>query len=99
PPRCLPPLPYTTLFRSGGDLGQLRDLPDDLDDVAVRVEDSELPVGAVAAAEDLLDPGELGLRAQLAGVRLEQLQRPADHLRNGEDRKSTRLNSSHGSIS
>jgi hypothetical protein len=40
-----------------GHLGRVRDLPHDLDDVPVRVEDVELSVGAVATAEDLLDPG------------------------------------------
>ena len=34
-------------------LGRVRDLPHDLDDVAVRVPDAQLPVGAVAAVEDL----------------------------------------------
>ena len=42
-----------------GDFRRLRDLARDLDDVPVRVEDVELPVGAVAAAQDLVDAGEL----------------------------------------
>src|SRR5437899_13010522 len=50
------------------DLGGVRDLPRDLDDVPVRVEDVELAVGAVAAAQDLLDAGELLLGAEVARV-------------------------------
>src|SRR5262245_2223145 len=61
-------------------LGRVRDLPDDLDDVAVRVVDTQLPVGAVAALQDRADPLELRLRAELAGVRLEVAQRAADEL-------------------
>ena len=62
-------------------LGRVRDLADDLDDVAVRVVDPQLPVGAVAAGEDRADPLELALGAELARVRLEVAQRPADELR------------------
>src|SRR4249920_763018 len=57
-------------------LRRLRDLAHDLDDVAVGVEDVELPVGAVAPAQDLIDAGELLLRAEVAGVRAQRLQRP-----------------------
>ena len=54
---------------------------DDLDDVAVRVEDAQLAVGAVAAAEDLADALELALGAELARVRLDLPQRAPDELR------------------
>ena len=53
-------------------------------DVAVGVEDPQLAVGAVAAREDLADPLELPLGAELAGVRLDLLQRPPDELRDGD---------------
>ena len=43
-----------------------RDLAHDLDDVAVRVPDAQLPVGAVAAREDVADALELALGAELA---------------------------------
>ena len=43
----------------------------DLDDVAVRVEDPQLTVGARAPGEDLADALELALAAELAGVRLD----------------------------
>src|SRR3954453_22541189 len=72
-----------SMLRGGGrlrfrsHLGGFRDLPCDLHDVLVRVETVELPVGAVAAAEDLLDARQLLLRAEVAGVRLQRLQRPA----------------------
>src|SRR5439155_22091557 len=56
------------------DLGGVRDLPRDLDDVAVAVEDVELAVGAVAAAQDLLDAGELLLGAEVARVPADRLQ-------------------------
>ena len=68
-------------MRLGADLGELGDLPDDLDDVPVRIEDAQLAVGAVAAAEDVLDACELALRAELARVRRDDLQRAADELR------------------
>ena len=42
--------PTGRLRRNGGVLGRVGDLADDLDDVAVRVEDAQLAVGAVAAA-------------------------------------------------
>src|SRR5437879_12039285 len=58
-------------------LGGVRDLPRDLDDVPVRVEDVELAVGAVAAAQDLLDAGELLLGAEVARVRADRLQCPS----------------------
>ena len=53
------------------DLGRLRQVAHDLDDVAVRVPDPQLAVGAVAAREDLEDPLELALAAELARVRLD----------------------------
>src|SRR5262245_63598813 len=55
----------------------LCDLPRHLDDVAVRVEDMQLPVGAVAAAEDLVDAGQLVLRTEIARLWLHGLERPA----------------------
>ena len=51
--------------------GRDRDLPHDLDDVLVRVPDPQLPVGAVAAREDLANAFELALGAQLARMRLD----------------------------
>src|SRR5215472_8927477 len=56
------------------DLGRLRDLPHHLDDVTVRVEDVQLPVGAVAPPEDLVDAGQLLLRAEIACMRLDRLE-------------------------
>ena len=44
--------------------GRRRDLAHDLDDVAVRVPDAQLTVGAVAAREDLADPFELALASR-----------------------------------
>src|SRR5438270_10363706 len=67
----------------GGDLRQLGDLAHDFDDVPVRVEDAQLPIGSIAATDDVLDPFELALDAQLACVRIDELQRAADHLRVG----------------
>ena len=66
--RCSVPCPQHagSLLRRGrgsrsSDLCCVGDLADDLDDVAVRIEDAELPVGAVAVFQDLLDPLELAL--------------------------------------
>src|SRR5579862_9553422 len=67
--------------RCDRDLGLLRELADDLDDVAVRVPDPQLPLGAVAAREDLADALELALRPELARVRLDVTQRPTHDLR------------------
>ena len=64
-------------------------LLDDLEDVAVRVEDPELAVGAVAADEDLLDPLELALRAELACMRLDLAHRTPHELRD-RDRSAGR---------
>ena len=61
----------------------LRDLAYDLDQVAVGIEDAQLPIRAVAVAEEVIDPLELSLRAELACVRLELPQPPADELRHG----------------
>src|SRR5207247_8344313 len=58
-----------------------REILHHLDDVAVRIPDPELGGGAVAVGEDLRDPLELALRAELARVRLEVPQRAADELR------------------
>src|SRR6185503_17125011 len=69
------------LGRDGRFFGRLRDLADDLDDVAVRVPDPALPVGAVAAGEDLADALELAVVAELAGMRLDLVERAADELR------------------
>src|SRR5438046_6117069 len=63
------------------DLGRGGDLAGNLDDVAVRVEDPQLAVGAVAAGEDLAHALELAFRAELARVRLELAQRAPDQLR------------------
>src|SRR4029079_2130905 len=62
-------------------LGRLRELLHDLDDVAVRVPDPKLRVGAVAAGQDLRAPLELQVGAELAGVRFEVAQRPPHELR------------------
>src|SRR5436309_3267708 len=56
------------------DLGRFRDLPHDLDDVPVRVEDVQLSVGAVSAAQDLLHALPLFLRPEIARVRTQRLQ-------------------------
>ena len=53
-----------TLLRKlwlGGHFCHIRDLADDLDDIAVRVEDPELPVGAVPVAQDFLEALELAV--------------------------------------
>src|SRR4051812_13566994 len=63
------------------DLRRRGDFLDDLDDVAVRVEDAQLALGAVAAIQERVDPFELALGAELARVRLDLLQRAADELR------------------
>src|SRR5947209_5055799 len=77
----------TPILRGGGlrrrlrlarDLGLLGDLARDLDDVPVRAVDVELPVGAVAAAQDLLDSRELLLGAELLRVRREVPHRAPD---------------------
>src|SRR6266536_6132942 len=60
-------------LRLGRDLCHVRDLADDLDDVAVRVEDPELPVGAVPVAQDFLEALELTVGAELACMRLDLL--------------------------
>ena len=65
----------------GRGLGRVRDRLDDLDDVAVRVEDAQLAVGARAAGEDVAHALELALAAELARVRLDVAQRAADELR------------------
>src|SRR3954454_5788983 len=67
----------------GGRFSRVRDLARHLDDVAVRVEDAELPVGAVALREDVLDALELAVGAELAGMRLEVPERPPDELSDG----------------
>src|SRR3712207_9282620 len=88
--------PYTTLFRSRPD-GVLADLVErhhrDADDLDGRV--AATPV--VHHRQALTDPRRAALELPLAG------QRHAGRLRPGEDeledRKSTRLNSSHANIS
>src|SRR5687768_17656100 len=75
--------PYTTLFRSGVDLGQLAL---DLDDPPVEEPAVGLELGLAGTAQpDAADPlpGEVGPHPG----------------QTGQDRKSTRLNSSHGYIS
>src|SRR5207302_7753805 len=66
--------------RDRADLGRARDLLHDLDDVAIRIEDAELSIRAVAAREDLVDSLELALGAELARVRLDLLHGPANQL-------------------
>src|SRR5438876_8296166 len=65
-------------------LGRVRDLPDNLDDVPVRIEDVQLPVGTVATPEDLVDAGELLLRPKVARVRAQRLERPPYERRHGD---------------
>ena len=55
----------------GRGLSSGRDLAHDFDDVAVRVPDAELTVGAVAAREDVANAFELALGAELARVRFD----------------------------
>src|SRR5581483_11280753 len=71
-------------FRRSGDLA------DDLDDVAIRIPDAQLAIGAVAACEDLADSLELALRSELARVRLDAAQRAAYQLRDGHAVSSAR---------
>src|SRR5579859_1127043 len=78
---CSPTASIASAYGNADVLGLRRDLADDLDDVAVRVEHAQLRIGARAAAEDLLDPAELAFGAELARMRLHELERPADHLR------------------
>src|SRR3712207_7785311 len=83
--------PYTTLFRSGGEGGEDADGAErDVEDVVGRVDrDQPEDVVAVDEADD-----------RHGAVR--QAEHERDGLRRGaarEDRKSTRLNSSHANIS
>src|SRR5690349_6870632 len=81
---CVSPRPGGETLLMGGNrrlLGRLRDLADDLDDVAVRVPDAPLAVRAVAAREDLADAFQLAIGAELAGVRLDLVERAAHELR------------------
>src|SRR2546423_9570509 len=82
----------------GRDLGRVRDLADDLDDVAVRVEDAELPVGAVAAREDVAHAFELTLCTELPRVRLDVPERPADELGDGDAVPAARGEIHHGRL-
>src|SRR5262245_63423763 len=77
--------PYTTLFRSRVDLAVVGDHP-------VRVR--ELPAGERVGGEARVDQRERRLRPLVRQVRV-----VAEQLRRGQDRKSTRLNSSHLGIS
>src|SRR5438132_11180964 len=70
-------------LRLGGHLSCVGDLAHDLDDVAVRVEDAQLPVGPVSVRQDLVDYLELSFRPELARVWLDFFERPADQLRDG----------------
>src|SRR5207344_3300796 len=71
------------LGRNRGALGRVRDFADDVGDVVPRVPDAALAVRAVALSEDLADALQLPLAAELAGVRLDLLQRAPDELRDG----------------
>src|SRR3712207_8829822 len=80
--------PYTTLFRSLRPLGDLAgDVRGGHLGVGLGAAAAEEPVGVVEAADD----GEGGAAVELG------LQR--GHLAGDQDRKSTRLNSSHANIS
>src|SRR5205807_8418942 len=76
--RPLPGLEHRSILRGGRrfglrrDLGGFGDLPHHLDDVTVSVEDVQLPIRPVAAAEDLVDARELLLRAEVARVRTQR---------------------------
>src|SRR5699024_12339148 len=91
---CPPALfPYTTLFRSPGRDPLRRRVPDDR---------LQLQPGTGTAGAALAGPGHLGdRRARAAGRATAAALRPAAARQRGvgADRKSTRLNSSHVSIS
>src|SRR3954471_11864769 len=96
------PTPSTRSILRGGrrlrlrrDLRRLGDLPRHLDDVLVRVEDVELAVGAVAAAQDLLDAGELLLGAEVARVPAQRLHCSSDEGRHGQPVPATRVKIHH----
>src|SRR5215471_20797473 len=69
------------LSGSRGHLGGECDLPCDLDDVAVRVEDAELTLGAVPSSQQLAHAFELPLGSELLRVRLDLAEGPPDDLR------------------
>src|SRR5919197_4303669 len=73
-----------SLSRKCSRLGRLRDLADDLDDVAVCDPDPPLTVGAVALREDLRDALELRVTAELTCVGLELPQRAPHQLGDGD---------------
>src|SRR5437764_10608099 len=88
----------TSAYGNADVLRLLRDLAHDLDDVAVRVEDAQLHVGAVAAAQDCLDAGKLPLGAELARVRLDEPHRSPDRLRDRHAIPASGLQVHHGGL-
>src|SRR5207245_10956128 len=99
PPRCPSRRPYTTLFRSERGAAcllerrhlRVREV------VAELVDDEE--VLALRAAPLLAEAGSAGGDGQARGSPPRQLAQPVDGEVGDADRKSTRLNSSHGSSS
>src|SRR5207245_11261044 len=96
--RCSVPLPYTTLFRSKAVAGGAE----------LRLDmDARIGTGQVTGAEDFRvqtsTPFTLQRFRYYHGARLVNADRTAEYrlidVRDRQDRKSTRLNSSHGSIS
>src|SRR5206468_12809775 len=87
--------PYTTLFRSGLARGSERQASRVMEALA---EVGELPVAAAAADEG--DARRQSVRAQARGHRERRLIEQVDEVGvDAQDRKSTRLNSSHDQIS
>src|SRR5207245_11304464 len=93
------PLPYTTLFRSVGHKDPLA--TGDVDVLAVRAAGDRGIAGVGRPAQLVLEVGLRFLRVQ--GAAEKRLSAQDDRRGDGDgeepvDRKSTRLNSSHGSI-
>src|ERR1043166_8017114 len=62
-------------LRLGCDFGCVRDLAHHFHDVPVRVEDVQLSIGSVPAAQDLLYALQLVLRPEVARMRAQRLER------------------------
>src|SRR5712691_10192370 len=101
--RCPTASMASTLSRRGsrsgrGDFRRGCDLLDDFHDVAVRVEDAQLAVGAVPAREDLVDAFQLAFIPYLARMLLDLLHRPANQLRDRHAVATTGRQIHHGSL-
>src|SRR5207249_11104723 len=96
-PLSLPLFPYTTLFRSGQSLGVVGVLVASkaaVDRLAEEIRQRKLPIVSGARISEV--PFDEGVKAETF-VQLAREQQPS--IGGDRDRKSTRLNSSHVSIS